>query len=161
MLPERYAPTLCGAGERMEIRMKQQIEAIREAAAKPLRKQRAARNGSAAGPVPWEKGELTAILKQMGKLSAEERPVIGQLANECAPVGADDCGAYGADEGEEQERRPCWRTAGRYDAGKTRQCWGLHPLNTVWKRCSIFSVRWDSILQTARKSKRITITLRR
>ena len=29
-----------------------------------------------------KKGELTAILKQMGKLSAEERPVIGQIANE-------------------------------------------------------------------------------
>ncbi|MBQ5333307.1 MAG: substrate-binding domain-containing protein, partial [Oscillospiraceae bacterium] len=28
-----------------------------------------------------KKGELTAILKQMGGLSAEERPVIGQLAN--------------------------------------------------------------------------------
>ena len=29
-----------------------------------------------------KKGELTAVLKQMGKLSVEERPVIGQLANE-------------------------------------------------------------------------------
>lgn len=29
-----------------------------------------------------KKGELTAILKQMGQLSAEERPVIGQLAND-------------------------------------------------------------------------------
>ncbi|MEG1633544.1 MAG: phenylalanine--tRNA ligase subunit alpha [Oscillospiraceae bacterium] len=29
-----------------------------------------------------KKGELTAILKQMGKLSAEERPIIGQLANQ-------------------------------------------------------------------------------
>ncbi|MEG0895880.1 MAG: phenylalanine--tRNA ligase subunit alpha, partial [Oscillospiraceae bacterium] len=29
-----------------------------------------------------KKGELTAILKQMGKLSAEERPIIGGLANE-------------------------------------------------------------------------------
>lgn len=29
-----------------------------------------------------KKGEVTAILKQMGSLSAEERPVIGQLANE-------------------------------------------------------------------------------
>ncbi len=28
-----------------------------------------------------KKGELTAMLKQMGKLSAEERPVMGQLAN--------------------------------------------------------------------------------
>ena len=29
-----------------------------------------------------KKGELTSILKQMGKLSPEERPIIGQLANE-------------------------------------------------------------------------------
>ena len=29
-----------------------------------------------------KKGELTAVLKQMGSLSAEERPVIGQLANQ-------------------------------------------------------------------------------
>ena len=29
-----------------------------------------------------KKGELTAVLKQMGKLSPEERPVMGQMANE-------------------------------------------------------------------------------
>ncbi len=29
-----------------------------------------------------KKGELTAVLKEMGKLSAEERPIIGQYANE-------------------------------------------------------------------------------
>ena len=29
-----------------------------------------------------KKGELTAVLRGMGKLSAEERPLIGQLANE-------------------------------------------------------------------------------
>ena len=28
-----------------------------------------------------KKGELTAVLKQMGKLSAEERPIMGQIAN--------------------------------------------------------------------------------
>ena len=28
-----------------------------------------------------KKGELTAVLKQMGKLSPEERPVMGQMAN--------------------------------------------------------------------------------
>ena len=28
-----------------------------------------------------KKGALTAVLKQMGSLSAEERPVIGQVAN--------------------------------------------------------------------------------
>ncbi len=29
-----------------------------------------------------KKGELTAILRQMGSLSAEERPAMGQLANQ-------------------------------------------------------------------------------
>lgn len=29
-----------------------------------------------------KKGELTAVLKMMGKLSAEERPAMGQMANE-------------------------------------------------------------------------------
>ena len=33
-----------------------------------------------------KKGELTGILKQMGKLTAEERPVMGQLANEVRAV---------------------------------------------------------------------------
>ena len=32
-----------------------------------------------------KKGELTAILKQMGRLSAEERPAMGQLANQGRP----------------------------------------------------------------------------
>ncbi len=29
-----------------------------------------------------KKGDITAILKEMGKLSAEERPVVGKVANE-------------------------------------------------------------------------------
>ena len=33
-----------------------------------------------------KKGELTAVLKMMGKLSAEERPAMGQLANEVRAV---------------------------------------------------------------------------
>ena len=62
--------------------MKQQLESIRQAAMAALEK--------AAPPAELEelrvkllgkKGELTAVLKQMGKLSAEERPVMGQLAN--------------------------------------------------------------------------------
>lgn len=63
--------------------MKQQLEEIKSRAAAAL----------AGAKLPQEidelrvkflgkKGELTGILKQMGKLSAEERPVIGQLANE-------------------------------------------------------------------------------
>lgn len=63
--------------------MKNQLEEIRKHASLALE--------SAAAPQDIEtlrikylgkKGELTSILKQMGKLSAEERPVIGQFANE-------------------------------------------------------------------------------
>ena len=62
--------------------MKNQLEQIRVSALKALE--------AAATPAALEelrvkllgkKGELTAVLKQMGKLSAEERPVMGQLAN--------------------------------------------------------------------------------
>ena len=63
--------------------MKQELEAIREKAMREL--------DEAKGQQILEnlrikylgkKGELTSILKQMGSLSAEERPKIGQLANE-------------------------------------------------------------------------------
>jgi len=62
--------------------MKQQLENIRQQALASL--------DAAATPaeleelrVKWlgKKGELTAVLKMMGKLSAEERPVMGQMAN--------------------------------------------------------------------------------
>ena len=62
--------------------MKQQLEQIKQQAIAALIE--------AATPAALEelrvrflgkKGELTAVLKQMGKLSAEERPVMGQLAN--------------------------------------------------------------------------------
>ena len=62
--------------------MKQQLEQIKQQAVAALE--------TAKSPAALEelrirflgkKGELTAVLKQMGKLSAEERPVMGQLAN--------------------------------------------------------------------------------
>ena len=62
--------------------MKEQLEQIRAKAMQDL--------DQADSPAALEelrvrllgkKGELTAVLKQMGKLSAEERPVMGQLAN--------------------------------------------------------------------------------
>ena len=62
--------------------MKEQLEAIRASALAAI--------GAAGSTGELEalrvqylgkKGELTALLKQMGKLSAEERPVMGQLAN--------------------------------------------------------------------------------
>ena len=63
--------------------MKEQLELIKQNALAALE--------AAATPTDLEelrvkvlgkKGELTAVLKMMGKLSAEERPVMGQLAND-------------------------------------------------------------------------------
>ena len=49
----------------------------------PWSRPRPPRTWRPCGSSTWaRKGELTAVLKQMGGLSAEERPVIGQLANE-------------------------------------------------------------------------------
>ena len=62
--------------------MKQQLENIRQAALAELQ---AAQTPAELEElrVKWlgKKGELTAVLKMMGKLSAEERPIMGQLAN--------------------------------------------------------------------------------
>lgn len=63
--------------------MKAQLEQIRRAAKEALASFDSAEQLEKARiQYLGKKGELTAILKQMGKLSAEERPVIGQLANE-------------------------------------------------------------------------------
>ena len=63
--------------------MKQQLEAIKAAADEALR---AADSNQLIESLRvrflGKKGELTAILKQMGSLSPEERPLIGQLANQ-------------------------------------------------------------------------------
>ena len=63
--------------------MKTQLEEIRSAAAGALDASQSAQQIEEVRiKYLGKKGELTAILKQMGKLSPEERPVIGQLANE-------------------------------------------------------------------------------
>lgn len=63
--------------------MKTALENISKAAAEALRSCGDAKELDAVRVrFLGKKGELTAILKQMGKLSAEERPVMGQLANE-------------------------------------------------------------------------------
>ena len=63
--------------------MKEKIEAIR-AAAKAAIEKTASENEIEELRVKYlgKKGELTAMLKQMGSLSAEERPAMGQLVNE-------------------------------------------------------------------------------
>lgn len=62
--------------------MKEQLEAIRQKAEAALQTCTDAKQLDAIRvQYLGKKGALTAILKQMGKLSAEERPVMGQLAN--------------------------------------------------------------------------------
>ena len=63
--------------------MKEQLAKIRlEALAAFEQAQSAAELDSLRVQYLGKKGELTAVLKMMGKLSAEERPAMGQLANE-------------------------------------------------------------------------------
>ena len=63
--------------------MKEQLEAIRKGALEAIGgAQDTAGLESLRVKYLGKKGELTAVLKQMGGLSAELRPVIGQLANE-------------------------------------------------------------------------------
>ena len=62
--------------------MQEQLEAIRQEAEAALQTCTDAKQLDAIRvQYLGKKGALTAILKQMGKLSAEERPVMGQLAN--------------------------------------------------------------------------------
>ena len=63
--------------------MKEQLEAIRKSALDAVAETRTAADLDAVRVrYLGKKGELTAVLKQMGKLSPEERPVMGQLAND-------------------------------------------------------------------------------
>lgn len=63
--------------------MKEKLEHIRQEALAALSEAKAAADvESLRVKYLGKKGELTALLKQMGRLSPEERPVIGQVANE-------------------------------------------------------------------------------
>ncbi len=63
--------------------MKAQIEAIRSAALDEISKaQQTAELDAVRVRYLGRKGQLTAVLKQMGTLSPEERPMMGQIANQ-------------------------------------------------------------------------------
>lgn len=113
--------------------MRAQLEQIKENALKELRDCLEGK-GLDALRVKYlgKKGELTAILKQMGKLSAEERPVIGQVANEVRQA-LEEAVARRQEELKAQETE-ARLAAERLDVtmpGKTRAAGGLHPLSIV------------------------------
>ena len=79
-----------------------------------------------------KKGELTAILRGMGQLSAEERPVIGQVANEIRAKiesAIDEAGQKAA--AHEMERRLQRETLDVTLPGKKITLGKKHPLTTV------------------------------
>ena len=111
--------------------MRAQLEQIKENALKELRDCLEGK-GLDALRVKYlgKKGELTAILKQMGKLSAEERPVIGQVANEVRQT-LEAAVARRQEElkAREMELRLAAEKLDVTMPGKVRAQGGLHPLS--------------------------------
>ena len=113
--------------------MKEQLTAIRSAAAAAL--------NSASTLAELEelriqylgkKGELTAVMKGMGKLSAEERPIVGQLANEVrTEIEAELESKKAALEKAAADEKIAKETIDVTMPGKTRSKGKKHPLTTV------------------------------
>lgn len=79
-----------------------------------------------------KKGELTAILKQMGKLSSEERPVIGQLANKVrADIEEALSAKLGTLKAEAQAAKIAAESIDITLPGKTQTIGKLHPMSVV------------------------------
>lgn len=79
-----------------------------------------------------KKGELTAILKQMGKLSAEERPVIGQLANKVRQdIEEAITSKMSALKAKEKKRKMAAESIDITLPGKQQSIGKLHPLKIV------------------------------
>lgn len=79
-----------------------------------------------------KKGEITAILKQMGKLSAEERPVIGKLANKVrADIEQGISEKLAGLKAEAQDLRMAAESVDVTLPGKNKTIGKLHPMTTV------------------------------
>ncbi|MDD6808211.1 MAG: phenylalanine--tRNA ligase subunit alpha [Oscillospiraceae bacterium] len=113
--------------------MKQQLENIRLAAEEALK---SASSLSELENVRVQylgkKGELTAVLKQMGGLSPEERPVIGQIANEIREQITNEIDQKKAEIlAAEQEKQLQNETIDVTLPGKTEALGHKHPLSIV------------------------------
>lgn len=79
-----------------------------------------------------KKGKLTDVLRGMGKLSAEERPVIGQLANDVRSFIEDEISKISAElEKAETERKMAEETIDVTLPGKSVKIGNKHPLTIV------------------------------
>lgn len=113
--------------------MKQKLEEIRAGAKQALEQ---ATDGKAVDEIRirflGKKGELTSILKQMGGLSPEERPKMGQLANEIrADIENTIAAALGEMKQKAQQARLKKETLDISIPGKRPQVGSLHPINSA------------------------------
>lgn len=115
--------------------MKEQLRAISERAAAALKEVKAQSElEELRVAYLGKKGELTSILKQMGKLSAEERPAMGQLANAVrSEIEAKIAEKTALIKKAEQDKKLEKETLDISFPGKKTEKGGLHPLNTVLK----------------------------
>ena len=113
--------------------MKQQIEAIRDGAVRELAQAKSQQVlESLRVKYLGKKGELTSILKQMGGLSAEERPAIGQLANRVRALIEEDLVKRAGELKEEETLKRLERE--KLDVtlpGTRRELGAKHPLSLV------------------------------
>ena len=113
--------------------MKQQLENIRLAAEEALKSASSlAELENVRVQYLGKKGELTAVLKQMGGLSPEERPVIGQIANEIREQITNEIDQKKAEIlAAEQEKQLQNETIDVTLPGKTEALGHKHPLSIV------------------------------
>ena len=109
-----------------------------------------------------KKGELTAILKQMGSLSAEERPVIGQIANEVRSA-IEQSVAQNVERLKKAalEAKLQGETLDVTMPGKHHELGKQHPINLVLDEIKEIFLGMGFDLAQGRKLNTITTTLRR
>ena len=113
--------------------MKEKLEQIKQSAVKALSEIKAEKDLEAIRvKYLGKKGDLTAILKQMGSLSPEERPVMGQLANKVrSDIEAKIAEMSDNLKKQSLERRLKAETVDVTMPGIRAEKGGLHPLNIV------------------------------
>ena len=113
--------------------MKEQLEAIRKSALEAVAgTQKSAELEAVRVQYLGKKGELTAVLKQMGKLSPEERPVMGQLANDVRAAVEEAIAAQSAVLAQKaMEEKLAAETVDVTIPGKQPQQGHKHPMYTV------------------------------
>ncbi len=113
--------------------MKEQLEALRQKALEELQTLSSAKEVEDFRiRMLGKKGELTGLLRGMGALPAEERPVVGQMVNELRALLEEKLGAREAALAQAAKaERLAAETIDVTLPGEQRTVGGLHPLNVV------------------------------